>query len=59
MNCAVKKSYLDALDYYGVALKEAAQQFFPCYNKIGITQLQLHASTRRAKSFQRALKKRS
>jgi len=50
-----KKSYLDALDYYGVALKKQPNSS-SLLNKIGITQLQLQRFHEASKSFQRALK---
>src|SRR2546429_9912365 len=52
-----KKSYLDALDYYGVALKKQPNSS-SLLNKIGITQLQLQRFQEASKSFQRSEERR-
>ena len=49
-----RKSYLDALDYYGSALKK--QPSSSLLNKIGITQLELQRFHDASKSFERAIK---
>ncbi|HEV2714564.1 MAG TPA: tetratricopeptide repeat protein [Terriglobales bacterium] len=50
-----QKSYLDALDYYGTALKKHPGSC-SLLNKIGITQLELQRFHDASKSFERAIK---
>lgn len=49
------KNYLDSIDYYEAALKKTSGQS-TLFNKIGISQLQLHRYKEARKSFERAIK---
>lgn len=51
-----RKAYLDAIDYYNVALKKAPEQA-SLYNKIGIAELMLQRYKEAEKHFGQAIKK--